>query len=267
MGNKNKVEESLIIGNKSIALLPNIPKWVNKGINRRIRNKEVVLVSAGCPDYERIDGKFTYRNIGGEIPYIMSKHLEVASIMYESLKNLGVNLKYYVTLADTEFDLSLVVKHLTNGDPLKFLDRCESSCCKIKEEALKMGLPILSSSRFTKIFPNWFSHYHRILKIIQEETEEKNSMMQEARGIAFKRKALLRAMADTDISLEYCLQIIFRQWAQYATWGICAREVFGENVIIMNHSTPNLTLINYKKTSQRKERIPILELSLSTMPE
>ena len=66
-------------------------------------------------------------------------------------------------------------------------------------------------------------------------------------------------------SIDYCSEMVIRQWAQYAAWGECAREKFG-NIVMINHSTPNLSRVNHLIFRGERERIPILQLKTDTLP-
>jgi hypothetical protein len=245
-----------------------IPKWVKESLSRKIwREKKLVIVSAVCPDYERKDGRFTYRNMGSGLPFTASKHLGVIQSMSRMLNEHGVHLEYHVTLADTEFDLPLVMKHLASGDSELFLARCEESCRVIKDEARQLGIPIDVSARFTKTFPEWFDLYHEGFALSKREVEEDRSVRQDLHLLMEGRMPLYRAMAGWGPpDLNYCREMVLRQWAQYMAWGECASRVFGENVVMMNHSTPNLSRVNHPFFRKGRERIPIIQLPITTMP-
>lgn len=249
--------------------LPNvaeIPAWVLRSIERKIKSGTLILVSAVCPDYERADRRFTYKNVGWGVPYIAGQHLEVVKALISQIPN-SVKVTYHVTLADTEFDLPLVMDHLVGGDPNEFLQRCQLSCEKILERALEINLPVKSSSRFTEVFPQWFQLYELALLQFKQEAKVSSSTGYDLESGAQKRVPLYAAMAGHEVGVEYCREMVLRQWAQYAAWGEAARGVFGQDFVMINHSTPNLGRVNDQIFRNDRERIPILQLSTTTTPE
>lgn len=258
--------ERLVAGDAD-RLLVEVPPWVTRALSRRMGKGKLILVSAVCPDYERCEGRFTYRSMGSGLPFTARQHLGIAARIMEILAQESMALEYHITLADTEFDLPLVVEKLAEGEVERFLEKCESSCRRLKEEARAMGLPLISCGRFTAQFPNWFPHYQEALTIINEEGRTNPTRECDLNANAAKRKPLYQAMAAQPITLEYCRHMVMRQLAQYMAWGRCAEETFGSEMIMMNHTTPNLSCVNHPRFRQGKERIPILQLSITTMPE
>jgi|GEM_PF-5268439 len=247
--------------------VPEIPAWVLRSIERRIKKGNLTIVSAVCPDYERINGRFTYKSVGCGVPYVAGQHLQVVKSLISQIPE-SVQVTYSVTLADTEFDLPLVMDHLVGGDPCEFLRRCQASCENIFRLAQAQGLPIKSSNRFTKIFPKWFEFYNLALQGFRFEAETNSSTSFDLAANANSRSSLYFAMTGgvNEGDPEYCREMVLRQWAQYAAWGEAAREVFGQDLIMINHSTPNLGRVNDQLFRRDRERIPILQLSTTTTP-
>jgi hypothetical protein len=247
-------------------LLPDIPKWVGNAISRCLASRKLVLVSAVCPDYAREEKGFTYITISDGVPYIAKHHLEIVRKILPLLQVQGVALEYYMTLADTEFDLPFVVEHMSNGDPFKFLSLCQANCDKLMLEASAMNVPLKSCMRFTQAFPKWYTAYHACLKEIISEIESNSSVRTDLEDKSYGREPLYQAMTSERITQDYCRQMVIRQWAQYMAWGRLAEPTFGKGLVMMNHNTPNLGRINHPFVRQGQERIPLLKLSLSTMP-
>lgn len=248
-------------------LLPEVPAWVQNALNRRLKKKHLTIVSAVCPDYERCNGKFTYQGIGSGLPYTAERHLDIVAQMSQLLLAHEVSFTYHITLADTEFDLPLVVDHMTGGDKQKFIDSCESSCRALVVAAKQRSLPIKTCGRFTDLFPTWFRHYEVALRQVRREVEESGRVRYDLEINAASRASLYDAMAGRAIGIEYCREMVLRQNAQYMTWGQCAEERFGNSFIMMNHTTSNLRFINHPFMRNGKERIPILQLSITILPE
>lgn len=256
----------VIFPNDFGGLLTNVSTWVKKAVSRRLKTKKLLLVSAVCPDYAREERGFTYVTISGNIPYIARKQLEIVARITPILRSYEIELEYHITLADTEFDLPFVVEHMTKGDPFRFLQLCQNSCETICHEAKTLGIPIKSSLRFTQAFPKWHAIYHDCLKVIEKEVESDGSVMMDLLNNTVGRAPLYQAMTSQRVTQEYCRQMAIRQWAQYMTWGKLAEPTFGKGLVMMNHATPNLGRVNHPFSRQGQERIPLLKLSLSTMP-
>lgn len=249
-------------------LLAEIPNWVKRGIGRRIEAGRIMIVSAVCPDYERVNGSFTYQAMGEGLPFTATQHLPIVKHLHEVLSRVGVEVIYHITLADTEFDLPLVVKHLANDSAELFLARCQESCRKLEVLAREMELPIATCGRFTDVFPDWFPTYHTALVAVEEQVRTDSGIkMDLARG-AIHRIPLYQAMAGrgTQIPREYAEYMVKRQWVQYMAWGECAEKRFGSGIIMINHTTPNLSYVNHPVMRAGRERIPIIQLSITTMP-
>lgn len=244
-------------------LLPSIPPWVQRGVGRRLSTGTFTIVSAVCPDYDREDGRFTYRGMGDGVPYTASRHLELMAAMLPELDRRGIRLDYYMTLADTEFDLPLVVGRMADGDADEFLRRCQRSCERLVVEAQRLGVPLRSCRRFTDEF-DWFPTYHEALAVIDGELAGNASVRGDAELSACRRRPLYQAMADQTVSQDYCRSMVLRQWAQYMAWGKLARGRWPD-LVMVNHSTPNLTRVNHA-AFRAGERTPILELAITTMP-
>jgi len=247
-------------------LLTSVSPWVKNAVSRRLKSKKLLLVSAVCPDYAREEKGFTYVTISGSVPYIAGKQLEMVQRIIPLLASQGIEFEYHLTLADTEFDLPFVVEHMVNGDPFKFLQLCQESCQAITQKALKMSIPLKSCQRFTQAFPKWFTAYHDCLKKIDEEVQTDGSVRMDLLNNTVGRTPLYQAMTSERVTQEYCRQMAMRQWAQYMAWGKLAEPTFGKGLVMMNHNTPNLGRINHPFARQGQERIPLLKLSLSTMP-
>lgn len=248
-------------------LLPEVAPWVKKSIARKLKTQgKLVLVSAVCPDYEHDGHSFTYRAVSGGVPYIAKQHLRIAHMLHERLAKEGVPLEYHVTLADTEFDLPSVMKKMAQGDPERFLSLCESSCEAIKTDARALGLPLASCRRFTEAFPAWLPTYHEIRDAVWTESETISSVAMDIGSTVAKRWPLYAAMSADPVDEAYCKEMAIRQLAQYAVWGRLAEDTFGNGIVMMNHSTPNLGRVNHLLARKGKERIPILQLALSTVP-
>ena len=99
-----------------------------------------------------------------------------------------------------------------------------------------------------------------------EEAKLNSSTRSDLEISAHKRSRLYFAMTGYKTnSIDYCREMVIRQWAQYAAWGECAREKFG-NIVMINHSTPNLSRVNHLIFRGERERIPILQLKTDTLP-
>lgn len=251
-------------------LLLDTPDWVKRGIVSRIKKGKLIIVSAVCPNYSRNHEieRFDYKSLDPGVPFTADQHLTIMLKVDDVLRKHNVNLEYYVTLADTEFDLPDVVTHFSNGDPKQFLDSCEENCKAISQKAKECNISLCdNATRFTKQFPNWFETYFHALHIIEKEYES-GLRKHDIDNSAFYRKPLYQAMSrESIIDYNYCIKMVKRQLAQYMTWGKCARERFGENLILMNHDTPNLSVINHLEFRGEKERIPIITLDISTIPD
>lgn len=247
-------------------LLADIPAWVKSAISRRMSSKKLLLVSAVCPNYAREERGFTYITISGGVPYIAGKQLEIVRRIVPLLAREGVEFEYHMTLADTEFDLPFVVEHMTGGDPLRFLQLCQDSCQAILQQAKVMDIPLRSCQRFTQAFPSWYRIYHDCLAEIDREIELDSSTRIDLINNTVGREPLYQAMTSERVTQEYCRQMAIRQWAQYMAWGKLAEPTFGKGLVMMNHATPNLGRVNHPFSRQGQERIPLLKLSLSTMP-
>ncbi|MEJ0053336.1 MAG: hypothetical protein WDN10_01220 [bacterium] len=243
-----------------------VPLKVKKGISRRLRSKKLILVSAVCPDYARSERGFTYMAVSGGIPHIAKAHLEIVHALLARLQEWGIDLEYHVTLADTEYDLPFVMRKMVDGDPLAFLERCQSSCERIIEEASRRSLPLKTCRRFTRAFPTWFTTYHAALAEVRRELESDSSVRMNVDSNAGSRIALYQAMTSETVTHAYCREMAIRQLAQYMAWGRLAEEVFGTGAVMINHSTPNLSRVNHPFSREGKEAIPILQLAQSTMP-
>ncbi len=246
-----------------------IPKWVKESISRKIwRDKKLTLVSAVCPDYERQNGHFTYRSMGCGLPFTASRHLLIVQAIAKSLAAHDIQFEYHVTLADTEFDLPLVVKHFAQDNVELFFSRCEQSVIAIADEAYRLDIPLHSCARFTTAFSNWCTLYEQGLEIMRREVEQDRSTRSDLEAKAMTRMPLYQAMAGYSVNnANYCREMVIRQWAQYMAWGYCAEETFGNSVVMMNHTTPNLSKVNHPLFRKGRERIPILQLPITTMPE
>ena len=262
---KQSVFDSIFAGDYD-GLLPVVSDWVKKVISRRLLTKKLILISAVCPDYARENGGFTYVTVSGGIPFIALQQLEIVERILPNLKANKIELEYHVTLADTEFDLPFVVERMTGGDPYEFLSRCQSSCNNIAQEAHSRGIPLKTCRRFTEAFPTWYSTYHAAIEEIKKELVSNDSVRLNLEINSTGRESLYQAMTTKRVTREYCREMAIRQWAQYMTWGRLAESTFGTGVVMMNHSTPNLSRVNHPFARQGQERIPILQLSLSTMP-
>ncbi len=256
-----------VLGSSLGPLVLNPPDWVKRGIGRRLGNGSLVVVSAVCPDYEVKGGRFTYRKLNEGVPFIAREHLEVAANVGKRLAENGIDFQYSMTLADTEFDLPLVVKALSDGDSAEFLRRCEASCEALKRRATELGIRLLDCKRFTAAFPSWFEIYGKALEYMKRVVTTDESSAFDLDSLSANRMPLYRAMAGGAADAEYCRAMVLRQWAQYATWGECATREFGNNLVMMNHSTPNLSCMNSPVFRNNRERIPILQLGISTMPD
>jgi hypothetical protein len=223
-------------------------------------------VSAVCPDYERKNGAFTYKKLNSGLPFTAEQHLVVVAGIAQQLREQGIELSYVITLADTEFDLPLVVNALADGDSTEFLRRCQESCAALTTAASVREIPLVSCKRFTTAFPDWFTHYERALAHMRAQALTDQSIGWDLTSSAMARRPLYKAMASVDVGEEYCREMVLRQWAQYATWGECATRRFGSDLVMINHSTPNLTRINDPLFRAGRERIPIIQLSITTMP-
>jgi hypothetical protein len=248
------------------SLLPEIPQWVKKSISRQLFSGKVTLVSAVCPDYARNERGFTYRTISGGLPHIASQHLEIARMVQKNLETLSIAFEYHITLADTEFDLPFVVEKMTEGDPFRFLALCEKSCQAIQERADELDVSLSTCQRFTKAFPQWYTIYHKALLEVEHELNINSSVQVDLVDKSTGRESLYQAMTSQLVTQDYCRAMVKRQWAQYMAWGKLATKTFGERIVMMNHSTPNLSRVNHPFSREGKERIPILQLALSTMP-
>ncbi len=267
MARKNGLECDWLFASDFGELLPNVPPWVKKGIARRIGNVgKIVLVSAVCPDYARGKKGFTYVSLSDGIPHLAAQHLTVVQELYRILQLRGISLEYHITLADTEFDLPMVIRHMTNGDVDEFTRRCQSSCDALFLKAREMGLPILTCRRFLDAFPNWFSAYGDALQEVEREVETEDSARHDLMNNSFGRELLYQAMTAERVDNKYCVSMAKRQWAQYMTWGMLAESAFGDDLVMMNHDTPNLGRVNHAFVRKGRERLPILRLSSSTMP-
>lgn len=234
-------------------------------IDAMLQSKSIVIVSAVCPDYERLDGRFTYRALGEGVPYITGEHLRLVERLLSNLPR-DMKVQYLVSLADTEFDLPLVVDQLAGGSQEEFFRRCEASCVQIVEEAHGLKLPLQFARRFTDHFPNWFEVYQQALQVVRLEIESNDSTRQDAELKSVQRSPLYSAMAGKIVGRDYAYQMVLRQWAQYMTWGKLARDMWGDFVMI-NHSTPNLTRVNHPSFRALNQRpTPIVELNIGTMP-
>lgn len=247
-------------------LLTGVPAWVVNAINRRARLGKVVIVSAVCPDYERSDGRFNYDRMGDGLPFTAARHLEVVQAMRDRLYQNGVGLEYYVTLADTEFDLPEVVEKMSDGDVAKFLALCQNSCEMIQNRAAELDLPIRGVMRFTSCFQDWFVYYHQALAIALAEVRQNSSVRSDLCLRATERYRLYNAMASVTVDQQYCEKMVIRQWAQYMAWGECATRRFGAEIVMMNHETTNLSRVNHQAFRAGRERIPILKMNISTLP-
>lgn len=250
-------------------LIAEVADWAKRAIGRQVLlTKNLKLVSAVCPDYEFRDGGFTYRSMGKSLPHNAEQHLRLIEDLLPSIRASGVGVEYYVTLADTEFDLPLVVKHLAQNDRDLFLRLCQESCEVILESCRKRNLPVVWVKRFTQAFPDWFEHYERGLGLIREELEQDPSLHSNLHSSAVYRMPLYRAMANwINIDEKYCEDMVVRQWAQYMAWGECAEKCFGAEFIMINHTTPNLTRVNHPAFRGNRDRIPIVRLGIDTMPK
>jgi hypothetical protein len=255
----------LFVQQKNILLIPP-PDWVQRAIGRRMRTGKLTVVSAVCPDYERVAGKFTYKAMGSSVPFTAQQHLQVVKEISALLNGQGVELNYIMTLADTEFDLPLVVEALCQGDASEFLRRCQESCHALQCQAEKDGLVMNGCRRFTDVFPEWFEYYTLAYEHVKAQTAASASAAQDLAIKACSRATLYKAMAGQPVSQQYCHEMVLRQWAQYATWGELATRTFGQDIVMMNHSTPNLSLVNAPFFRAGRERIPILEINITTMP-
>jgi len=272
-GKKNKTMSiQAILGSNPCDLLPEVPGWTKKTAQRRVKQSggKFTLVSAVCPDYERQDGRFTYDSLGSAIPFIAAHHLRVASVLKEKLEGEGIHFEFHITLADTEFDLPLVVENMTDGDSDEFLRRCECSARELEKKAHEERLNIKSSERFTVAFPDWFQHYNKAVKHLEQEVAEAKqgaSITSNFSYEAMSRVSLYKAMAGCEVDSDYCRKMVIRQWAQYMAWGECATQKFGDGFVMMNHDTPNLSRVNDPHFRKGRERIPVLKLNLKTTPE
>ncbi len=265
MKNSTQIFDEIFLG--GVDDLISTPKWVKESLSRKIlRDKKLVVVSAVCPDYERKNGRFTYKNMGSGLPFTASRHLAIVEQISKSLAKHGLEFEYHVTLADTEFDLPLVVKHFAQDDIELFLARCQQSVVEIGSEASRLGIPLNSCARFIAAFPNWFPVYQQGLEIMRREIVEDRSTRSDLESNAIARMPLYEAMVGYSMqNLDYCREMVIRQWAQYMAWGECAENVFG-SVVMMNHTTPNLSKVNHTLFRKGRERIPIIQLSITTMP-
>ena len=242
------------------------PLWVQCAIGKRIHEGSMTVVSAVCPDYERKNDAFTYRNLGEGVPFIANQHLEVLQHVAQRLAEHNIACQRVMTLADTEFDLPLVVQHMAGGNREEFLRRCQASCEAIMQTAHERNIPLESCSRFTATFADWFANYHRALAAMHEQTVSSSSVQQDLRFNSANRVSLYCAMTGSLVSDAYCQDMVLRQWAQYAAWGESASTVFGTDMVMLNHTTPNLTRVNEPSFRAGRERIPILQLRTTTMP-
>lgn len=247
-------------------LLPCVPPWVRRGLSRRFASAKLLVVSAVCPDYARSESGFTYAGVGTGVPYIAREHLLLMRSLGQRLALNDIELEYHVVLADTEFDLPFVVRRMTGGDADEFLRRCEASCQAIRTEGASIGLEVRSSQRFTTAFPCWFETYREALEVIEDEIRTDASVRYNLEINLVKRMPLYRAMTVEEVTLDYCRQMAKRQWAQYMAWGRLAEAAYGGGLVMVNHATPNLSRVNHSFARQGRERIPILELALTTMP-
>ncbi len=248
-------------------LLPEIPDWVKRAIGQRLTRDKITLVSAVCPDYEIKNGKFTYKAMGRDAPHTALQHLKLMKGACDALESLGVEVDYQMTLADTELDLPLVVNNLAGGSKDIFLEKCQESCRVLERQAERLGVRLLGCRRFTEAFSNWYCVYERARQVLEAEMSNSWALKHELNISSQSRLPLYKAMAGQQVGLDYCREMVVRQWAQYMTWGECAEGLYGSGLVMINHSTPNLGKVNYPKFRAGKQRIPILKLNISTMPE
>jgi len=245
-----------------VLVLDQLPKWVKVGIGNKLVKPKICIISAVCPDYEIANGKFTYRNMGDGLPHTAARHLEFIKQTLPILASAGITFEYHMTLADTEFDLPMIVKHLAGGNPQLFQEKCQKSCEKLMDYAKESDAPLVSCERFTSVFPDWFEQYHKSLQILADNPISQGSVSSEA----WSRVPLYRAMAGREITIDYSREMVVRQRAQYMAWGECATRRFGDSLIMINHLTPNLEFINHPAMRRDRPRIPIIKLPISTMP-
>ncbi len=212
-----------------------------KKIRMMSTDKQIVVVSTVCPDYPHNGEMYTFSGtLGSGISLTAMEHMNHVPDLLDTLRGLGFQVSWRILVADLPEIVEREFIGRVAGGESEYLSRCAQSSVSIQLAVSTQA----TVATFSDFYGSFGVDYLSIQKDVtdqikaQAETEE---FQYKFRSFAYSRAELARKFRGRSLSHEEILDAGAHGMSLYITHGTLLRKVFlGENLIVVNHQTPNL---------------------------
>jgi len=212
-----------------------------------------------CPEYpDSRTGELGTGIFEADRPFI-----PLSRILVDSLTERKVEFIFDFILADTETDLSEIVARLSVSEE-EFLARCNKSVVAFRKE-VPSGVMVHSFSEFFE--GCWYQMQYFWEERVRQEMRDDEKFRQWLELLAWQRTEKYERQFGRKLTLEECLNMVVRHYAQYSALGYWMRQYAG--AILLNTDSPNLRAIRrplmivktpcqFPGVDDQHQRIPIV---------
>ncbi|MDA3840749.1 MAG: hypothetical protein PF572_06735 [Patescibacteria group bacterium] len=245
-----------------------LPIYFSRKDERRIRkmNGRVRVVSTVCPDYPHDGEKYVFNGDLGESASLTAiRHLRAVPGFLDSLSEIGLEVDWTILVADLPelVDAQKEFFERVAGSKEEYIRRCCHSVINIEKMATRKCGVMTFSQFYSEI--DYLFHQEEVARNILAAAEH-SDFSSKFNSFVAERAELAKLFRGRALSRDELREAAAHGMSLYVTHGTLIRERFlGDNVIIVNHLTTNLTnfhLAKFFKGHESLENTPKIPLGI-----
>lgn len=206
------------------------------------------VVSTVCPDYPNNGSIYTFvGDLGKKASLTALNHLHLLPQLLKTLVSKGVDVEWLILVADLPelVDSQAEFYIRVAGSKEAYIRRCEGSRQNIETLVEELDLSVVVrvetfSSFYSSHHVNYLQIQERVAEQVLLNATEDKKFSGKFNSFAWARADLAQKFRQKSLNQEELKITAAHGMSLYITHGTLLRSLFTDNLLVVNHFTPNL---------------------------